>query len=454
MKNHSICHLVLCGGSGTRLWPLSRKEHPKQFLKLFNGQSTFQRTLLGNKHITQKHRICCNVALANQVKEQVRDLDLVDSDFVWETASRNTAPALLLASLTLEPEDIVLATPSDHLIEYGQEYYKAVEEATLLAKQGHIVTFGIAPTTPHTGYGYLEYHKSDVLRFHEKPSVEVATAYLSHGNFLWNSGIYCFKVKTFLEKMQTYAPEIYYAIVHANEQEMQKVPEVSIDYALMEKLKDLKVIPARFSWNDVGSFESLQELDQKNEKHFSIDSNNTLIMGDTRAVALVGVSDLIVIDTPDALLVAKKGASSKVKELLPQLEKLDPLLCKEQSHQERPWGSFTVLEKGPTFKVKKITVHPGKRLSLQRHEHRWEHWVVVAGRAKVVNGDTTFELLPNQSTYIPVGQIHRIENPGDEELILIEVQYGSELREDDIIRIEDDYQRSPYVVLGTPLSKN
>lgn len=456
-----LTNLVLCGGSGSRLWPLSRTHYPKQFIKLFNARSTFQLTLAGNATLCHKRLIVSNIAHQAQVKDQLLSLGLSQNDFVWETASRNTAAALTLATLRLAPDTLVLATPADHLIDYSERYFEAVHKACTHALNGHIVAFGISPTMPHTGYGYLEFQGHNVLRFHEKPELHIAKAYLKEGNFLWNSGIYCFTAGYFLEQMQKLAPEIFEAtyLVFTEAQKhphklppeelMEQIPQLSIDYALMEKLNTLKVIPAYFGWNDVGSFEAIaqtlvadSEGNTKKGRVFCLDSKNSLFLGDRRPVVAIGIEDLIVVDTPDALLVAKKGVSSKVKEMLPAVELEDEALCKEHSHQERPWGSFTVLEKDAGFKVKKLVVHPGKRLSLQWHRFRSEHWVVVSGRAIVTNGEKTLEMGPNESIYIPVGEQHRLENPGQVPLVLIEVQCGEYTGEDDIIRIEDDFQRT------------
>lgn len=449
-----LINLVLCGGSGTRLWPLSRTNLPKQFLKIFNGQSTFQKTLLGNHSISSKHLIVGNINLQNLIIEQSSNLNLSAISYVWETASRNTAPALTLACLHLLPDDIVLVTPADHLIDYCDAYFEAINMAHEQAFNGHIVTFGITPKYAHTGYGYIEFQDTWVTRFHEKPTIKVAEGYLSNGNFLWNSGMYCFKVDTFLKEMQNHAPEVYISVSNAfNKGQMtlgkiaptelaQQAPNISVDYALMEKLHDLKVIHSHFNWDDIGSFESLSEVltnfDISNSNIIQHECKNSLILSNNRAIAAIGLENLIVVDTPDALLLAKQGSSHLIKELLPQI---DTQLTNDHSYEERPWGSFSVLDKDITFKVKKITVKPGKRLSLQRHLYRSEHWIVVSGIATVINGNDTFELFPNQSIYIPLGQQHRLENSGENDLVLIEVQHGSYTGEDDIIRLDDDYER-------------
>ncbi|MEO1954235.1 MAG: mannose-1-phosphate guanylyltransferase/mannose-6-phosphate isomerase, partial [Campylobacterales bacterium] len=355
--------------------------------------------------------------------------------------------------------EIVLVSSSDHMIKNQTNYEKVLSQAQEFAKSGYLVTFGITPTYPEIGYGYIESDGSDVKAFHEKPDLKTAQKYLSMGNFFWNSGIFCFKAGVFLEELQNYSPDIYEAskrayesakkddIIRIEYDDMQNIPEDSIDYAVMEKSNIVKVIPSDIHWSDVGSFDSLYEelpKDENNntlsEKHISIDSKNNLIYNPNKYIATIDVEDLIIVDTGDALLVSKKGSSQKVKQVVNEIKKTTQL---HNIHLTgyRPWGTYTVLEDSPGYKIKRIVVKPGKRLSLQKHYHRNEHWIVVSGTATVTVGDEVKLIRPNESTYIKMGEIHRLENNGKIPIILIEAQVGEYTGEDDIVRIEDDFHR-------------
>lgn len=440
-----MTNLILCGGSGTRLWPLSRTLMPKQFVKLFEHKSLFQLTIERNSTLCSEQLIVSNSEQYFLALDQLEELGKFNNRYLLEPIGRNTAPAIALACMALDTEEIVLVTPSDHLIKDQQAYKKAIEEAEILTKEGFLVTFGIKPTFAETGFGYIEASGTDVKAFHEKPDCKTAEAYLKAGNYYWNSGMFCFKAGVFLSELEAYAPQIFLTCKKAYEHaksdgiirilhdDMLAIPEDSIDYAVMEKSKKVKVVPSDIGWSDVGSFDALcQELDN--------DGNNNFIMS-PKHVSLIDVHDLIVIDTEDALLISQKGCSQKVKEIVGQLKKEHVELTTTHKTTHRPWGTFTVLEDKSGYKIKKIMVKSGKRLSLQKHFHRNEHWIVVSGTATVQVEEKTFFVRENESTYIKAGEIHRLENQGKIPLILIEAQVGSYTGEDDIVRIEDDYKR-------------
>lgn len=462
-----MIHVILCGGTGSRLWPLSRELQPKQFIRLINQESLLQSTVLGNRKVCSEFMIVCNVDHSFLAQKQLAECSLVPSLSIFEPIPKNTAAAICFAMLSIAPEEIVLITPADHHIDYSEEYTKAVKEAESYAENDFLTIFGIPPNSPETGYGYIEVEGNQVKKFHEKPNLEVANQYLADGNFYWNSGMICVKPRVFLQVMQKYASHILIPARKAYEkaqkvtceqpvcnislEEMAFIPSESIDYALLEKMPNLKVVTGAFKWSDVGSFDSLfshlpkdQEGNAIGKGGFSVvGSKNNLIIGNKRMISTIDVEDLIIVDTPDALLISKVGSTQKVKEIVHHLKMSGQTLHKTHAEEIRPWGSFTVLEAEEKFKVKRIVVTPGKRLSLQKHHHRSEHWVVVAGSARVTVGQEQKLLHPNQSVYIPLGEIHRIENPGTIDLILIEVQYGEYTGEDDIVRIEDDFQRVP-----------
>lgn len=457
-----MINIILCGGSGTRLWPISRTLMPKQFVKLFDNKSLFQLTVERNSKVCKNSFVVSNAEQYFLAVDQLEELSKTNNKYLLEPVGRNTAPAIALACMELSPEEIVLVTPSDHLIKNENEYQKVVLRAQELASEGFLVTFGIKPAFPETGYGYIEADKENVKAFHEKPDAKRAEEYIKAGNYYWNSGMFCFKASIFLEELQKYSPEIYKACKVAFEnrqisasnqmritsENMSVIPENSIDYAVMEKSTKVKVIPSNIDWSDVGSFDSLYEELEKdsngntiNPSHISIDSKNNLIYGNERKIATVDIEDTIVVDTGDALLISKKGSSQKVKEVVKEVRKNSQL---HNIHLTgyRPWGTYTVLEDTPGYKIKRIEVKPSKRLSLQKHFHRNEHWVVVSGKATVTIEDKIFTLNKNESTYIKAGEIHRLANETEEPLILIEAQVGEYTGEDDIIRIDDDFKRN------------
>lgn len=441
-----MTNIILCGGNGTRLWPISRTLMPKQFVKLFDNRSLFQLTVERNKTVCEQQMIVSNSEQYFLALDQLEELKSEHNRYVLEPIGRNTAPAIALACMALEADEIVLVTPSDHLIKDQSAYTTVLRRAIELASDGYLVTFGITPSYPETGFGYIEAKGEEVKAFHEKPDAKTAQRYIYEGNYYWNSGMFCFKAGVFLEELQQYSPDIFETTKYAFENRivqdptlriqhahMAAIPEDSIDYAVMEKSDRVKVVPSDIRWSDVGSFDALA-LELPN------DENNNLIISD-KPVSLIDVSDLIIVDTDDALLISKKGSSQKVKEIVAKHKEANAEFTHVHRTAHRPWGTYTVLEDTPGYKIKRIVVKPGKRLSLQKHFHRNEHWIVVSGTATVTVGDHTYAVHPNESTYIKAGELHRLANMGKIPLILIEAQVGEYTGEDDIVRIEDDFQR-------------
>ena len=454
-----MVNIILCGGSGTRLWPISRTLMPKQFVKLFNDKSLFQLTVERNQKVCDSQLVVSNVEQYFLALDQLEEIQQKNNHYLLEPIGRNTAPAITLACMSLAKDDIVLVTPSDHLIKDEVEYQKVIKKAKEFAENGKLVTFGITPTLPEIGFGYIEANEFDVLAFHEKPNLETAKKYLKQGNYFWNSGMFCFKVETFLDEIQKYSPDIFQQskiafenskkdndVLRVLHNDMENIPDDSIDYAVMEKSQNVKVIPADINWSDVGSFDSLySELEKdkngntKNPNHIAINSRNNLVLTE-KYIATVDIEDLIIVETDDALLISKKGSSQKVKEVVAQIKKKTKL---HNIHltAHRPWGTYTILEDNQGYKIKKILVKPNKKLSLQKHYHRNEHWIVVSGTATVIVEDKKYLVRPNESTYIKMGETHRLENNGKIPVVLIEVQVGEYTEEDDIIRIKDDFNR-------------
>lgn len=455
-----MTNIILCGGSGTRLWPISRTLMPKQFVKLFDGKSLFQFTVERNRLLCDTQMIVSSTDQYFLALDQLEDLGVTNSRYILESAPRNTAPAITLACLALPPSEILLITPSDHLIRNNEEYANILNRARELAAENFLVTFGITPHFPETGFGYIESEGENVRAFHEKPDYMTAQKYLKAGNYYWNSGMFCFKAGIFLEEIKRYAPNIFnacqsaYANAHGKDMiriqqdDMLAIPEKSIDYAVMEKSDRVKVVASNIEWSDVGSFDALYEEMQKDdngntcsERHISIDSHNNLIIAGSRQIATVDINDLIVVDTGDALLISRKGSSQKVKNVVSELKKRDTNLHSIHLTAHRPWGAYTVLEDSAGYKIKRIEVKPGQRLSLQKHFHRNEHWIVLSGTATVTVEKQSYLVGPNESTYIKAGQVHRLANMGKIPLIIIEVQVGEYTGEDDIVRLEDDFNR-------------
>lgn len=482
-----MTNIILCGGSGTRLWPISRTLMPKQFVKLFNDKSLFQLTVERNSKLCKSSFIVSNSEQYFLALDQLEELNIENNRYLLEPIGRNTAPAIALACMQLDYDEIVLVTPSDHLIKDEKEYEKVLNKAKEFASENKLVTFGITPTFAETGFGYIEtVNEFDVKAFHEKPNFEIATSYLKAGNYYWNSGMFCFKAGVFLDELKNYSPEIYEKskiafenaigtetlvsakgevktslpnLIRIKHEDMANIPEDSIDYAVMEKSNIVKVIPSNISWSDVGSFDSLYEELSWSEtescseakvkdankvltkvKPIFVDSKNNMVISD-KLVATVDIEDLIIIDSGDALLISKKGSSQKVKKVVEKLKESSSQLHNIHLTGYRPWGTYTVLEESNGYKIKRIEVNPGKRLSLQKHFHRSEHWIVVSGTATVTVGDEKRLVRPNESTYIKAGELHRLENEGKIPVVLIEAQVGEYTGEDDIVRVEDDFSR-------------
>ncbi len=457
--------IILAGGSGTRLWPLSREEYPKQFLKL-NGDSSLLRQTV--ERLLQFLRPEDLIILTRKdykfhVKSHLGEIK--GYHLLCEPVGRNTAPAIAYGlayakeELGLSPEETFLICPSDHVIEPPEEFAQVVREADLVAQKGYLVTFGIEPSRPETGYGYLKQgaplegvpHGFKVARFTEKPDLETAKSYLAEGGYFWNAGIFLFALKTFDEELSKHAPEIfswYEKGFETLKEHFAELPDISIDYALMERSSAVAMVPLRLYWNDIGSWDALFDILEKDEagnaqkgRIVTFDTRNCLIMGDKRLIATIGLEDHLVVETPDALLIVKRGQTQKVSQLVKRLKASEYKEATEHVTTYRPWGSYTVLEEGPRYKIKRIVVNPGERLSLQMHYHRSEHWVVVRGTAKIQIGEEEMFLHENESVFVPKSTKHRLENPGKIPLEIIEVQNGEYLGEDDIVRFEDVYGR-------------
>ncbi len=461
--------IILAGGTGSRLWPLSRELYPKQLLNLIDETSLLQTTVLRVAQLTEVLPPLLVVGEEHRfiTRSQVDCLGGGGvCDILLEPVGRNTAPAVCGAveycAVSLPEDTILLVLPADHLILRKAVFQEVVAEAVRLAIEGKIVTFGIEPQHPETGYGYIEKGEgSSVRSFREKPDYETAKSYLEKGNYLWNSGMFAFSIKTFREEMERLAPEMVSCMRESvllgkrdgsffrlDEDAMSRSPSDSIDYALMEKTDRAAVVAADLDWSDIGSWHALWEVSAK-DKDGNVtkgdvileDTKNCLIRSEDTLVATVGLEDVLVVETSDAVLVAPLSRAQDVKKIVARLKKDCRSEFKLHRTVYRPWGSYTVLEQHERYQIKRITVSPGSKLSLQMHHHRHEHWVVVSGTARITNGEKVFLLYENQSTYIPAGVKHRLENPGVMDLELIEVQNGSYLGEDDIVRFEDDYGR-------------
>lgn len=475
--------VILSGGAGTRLWPVSREGHPKPFMKLADGETLIQKTYkraAALPHVYRENNKAKFLTVTNRdYYFMSRDeLDKVGAmgTFLLEPCGRNTAPAIALAAHRIKErfgaEAIMLVLSADHLISDEAEFFKRVENAVELAssKEEMLVTFGIVPTAPETGFGYIKVGEklavgNRVEAFVEKPDQKTANEYMDSGSYLWNSGMFCFKAGKFLKELSAHAPDVAkYAVdcwdkvkeralpevsmIELPEAYFKDLPDISIDYALMEHSSCVAVVPCNIGWNDIGSWNAIRDLikpdDQNNRASgdaIFVNSTNTFVQSEDRLVAAVGLDHLMIIDTPDAILVANPDCSQDVKLVVSQLKKSGHDAFKLHKTVCRPWGTYTVLEEGSGFKIKRIEVKPGASLSLQMHHHRSEHWIVVQGQAAVVNGGSDLIVNANESTYIPAGHKHRLENRTLEDLVMIEVQCGRYLGEDDIVRFEDKYGR-------------
>lgn len=475
--------LVLSGGAGTRLWPVSREGHPKPFIKLPDGQSllskTYQRALgldLVTDVLTVTNRdyyFGCKDELADANGHGARHAKGLS---LLEPFGRNTAPAIALGALWARAQfgadTLLLVLPSDHLIQDTDAFGRDVGEAAHWASQGLLVTFGIPATAPETGFGYIEqgeplgeFSARRIRRFTEKPTLETAREFVASGRYLWNSGMFCFAAGVFLDQLQQHSPELYQAVlgcweaISGNHEELSRaleidpvtfaeVPDISVDYAVMERSSAGVVIPATFDWSDIGSWNALGNLlpqdgagNRLMGESVLVDVTNSLVQSEDRLVAAIGIDGLVIVDTPDALLVAHQDRVQDVRQVVHQLKRMEHQSYLHHRTVFRPWGSYTVLEESRNFKIKRLEIRPGAALSLQLHHHRSEHWVVVSGMAKVVNGEREILVDTNESTFIPAGHRHRVMNPGLVDLVLIEVQSGAYLGEDDIVRFDDQYGR-------------
>jgi mannose-1-phosphate guanylyltransferase / mannose-6-phosphate isomerase len=466
---------ILCGGAGSRLWPVSREQHTKPFIRMTDGESLLQKAFLRGVSLPAVTEILTvtNRDLQFKTLDDYTEVNktAVPTSFILEPFGRNTAAAVASAALQImqrHGEDaVLLVLAADHLIGDDSAFKVAVDQAISLALQGKLVTFGISPSAPETGYGYIEAEGHTVKRFVEKPSLELAQEYIASGQFYWNSGIFCFTAGALINEMMAYCPEIIETVreclncsslikgdnrtqIELDKTSFALVPDISIDYAVMERSANVAVVPCNIGWDDIGSWGAMERLGDPDVDGNTIigetilhDVHNSYIRSEDsgRLIGVVGINDLVIVDTPDALLVTHKSRVQDVKVLYNTLKAQGHEAYKLHNTVARPWGTYTVLEEDSSFKIKRIVVKPGASLSLQMHHHRSEHWIVVSGMAKVTNGERDFFVKTNESTYIPAGHQHRLENPGILDLIMIEVQSGEYLGEDDIVRFQDNYGR-------------
>lgn len=463
--------VIIAGGVGSRLWPLSRSCFPKQFIDLISSNSLLQDTFLRlPSDLFSSPYVVCNESTRFLVAEELKSINITKPNIILEPFGKNTAPAIALAALhAIEngSDPVLVILPSDHVIHNHQVFQDVLHDANILAETGKLVTFGIVPKHPETGYGYIKQGAKlstgfEVAKFVEKPSLEVAQNYLQSGDYLWNSGMFVFKASVYLKELKKFSSDIYntcYQAIQDSSDDLdfiripssifEKCTNDSIDCAVMEKTSDSVVIPLDAGWNDVGSWSSLYDISKKDIDNnvvigdvISQDTENSYIRAGDKLITTLGVKDLIIVDTKDALMVAHRNNTQDVKLIVDNLKKENRSEYTEHREVYRPWGRFDSIDRGKRYQVKRITVNPGAKLSLQMHHHRAEHWIVVSGSAKVTIGSKVTLLTENQSTFIPIGEVHSLENPGIIPLELIEVQSGSYLGEDDIVRFEDRYGRS------------
>ncbi|ROR98350.1 mannose-1-phosphate guanylyltransferase/mannose-6-phosphate isomerase [Raoultella terrigena] len=469
-----ILPVVMAGGTGSRLWPMSRELYPKQYLRLSGNDSMLQDTILRLKGLdVSAPIIICNEQHRFLAAEQLRQIGQLSNNIILEPVGRNTAPAIALAALSASNNDncdpLLLVLAADHVIENTDSFHKAIEQAISYADDGKLVTFGIVPTGPETGYGYIQrgnlsgLHGYDVCRFVEKPDIDTAQAYLQSGEYYWNSGMFLFRAKRYLEELGKYRPDILdvcmAAIQHVNKDSIEdfvrvseeifsNCPDESIDYAVMEKTTDAVVIPLNAGWNDVGSWSALWEVSQRDENNntllgdvYSHNTTNCYINSEDTLVAAIGLDNLVIVNTKDAVLVIDKSKVQDVKKVVEYLKANSRREYKLHRESYRPWGRHDEIVNTQKYHINRVTVKPGGKFSLQRHLHRAEHWVVLSGTAEVTLDDKIFLLTENQSTFIPAGAIHMLVNPGKIPLELLEIESGSYLGDDDIIRLKDHYSQ-------------
>lgn len=473
--------VILAGGSGTRFWPLSRETTPKQMLRVFGDLTMVQQTVsrLGEAVPLANIYIVTGQKYAYDIRSQLLEVDCSGGvKLLNEPEGKNTAPAIGFAAAHImkkSPDAVMAVMPSDHIITKNDVFLKVLKQAKKLAEKGYLTTIGIKPDRPETGYGYIQTGKSllkvagtgsfKVERFVEKPDVKTAKSYLKSGDYLWNSGIFVWRVKDILSEISRQMPDLYKGIVSMQKAIGKKDEEtvvaevfrglkpVSIDYGVMEKAKKVAVVSADIGWSDMGSWRAIEDISEKDESGniiagnvIDIGSRDSIVYAGKRLVATVGLQDMVVVDTPDATLVCHKDHTQDVRKVVEELRKKNADELIEHVTVNRPWGSYTVLEVGDRYKIKRIVVNPGAKLSYQMHHHRSEHWVVVSGTARVTVGDKSFNVHPNESTYVPMSTGHRLENPGKVPLHLIEVQNGDYMAEDDIVRFDDEYGRKDKVM--------
>ncbi len=468
--------VILAGGSGTRFWPLSRETTPKQMLRVFGDLTMVQQTVsrLGEAVPPANIYIVTGQKYAYDIRSQLLEVDCSEGvKLLNEPEGKNTAPAIGFAAAHImkkSPDAVMAVMPSDHIITKNDVFLKVLKQAKKLAGKGYLTTIGIKPDRPETGYGYIQIGKSlskvagtggfEVERFVEKPDVKTAKSYVKSGDYLWNSGIFVWRVKDILSEISRQMPDLYKGIVSMQKAIGKKDEEVvvaevfrglkpvSIDYGVMEKAKKVAVVSADMGWSDMGSWRAIEDISEKDESGniiagnvIDIGSRDSIVYAGKRLVATVGLQDMVVVDTPDATLVCHKDHTQDVRKVVDELKQKNADELIEHVTVNRPWGSYTVLEVGSRYKIKRIVVSPGAKLSYQMHHHRSEHWVVVSGTARVTVGDKSFNVHPNESTYVPMSTGHRLENPGKVPLHLIEVQNGDYMAEDDIVRFDDEYGR-------------
>ncbi|MGZ8933291.1 MAG: mannose-1-phosphate guanylyltransferase/mannose-6-phosphate isomerase [Methylobacter sp.] len=462
--------VILSGGSGTRLWPLSRGQYPKQFLPLVSDHTMVQETLLRLAGLVglKSPIAVCNEDHRFMMAEQLWEIGAKPTAIILEPVGKNTAPAVAMAALSAEsPDDVLLVLPADHVISDIEAFHKAIVEAEILAGQGFLVTFGIVPTEPETGYGYIKRDSLqqgtafNVAAFVEKPDLDTATQYLQTGNYFWNSGMFAFTAGSFLKELEKFNPKMLAIcekalkaakvdldFVRLDKEIFSSAPSDSIDYAVMEKTDKAVVIPLDAGWNDVGSWSALWDVTDKDPLGnaisgdvLTVDTENSFIYAENKLVAVIGVHDLVIVETKDAVMIASKDRVQEVKQIVTRLKELKRREADIHRKAYRPWGHYDSVDSGDRHQTKRIVVKPGAKLSLQKHHHRAEHWVVVKGTALVTKADEKILLSENESIYIPLGTVHCLENPGVIPLEIVEVQSGSYLGEDDIVRFDDKYGR-------------